>query len=807
MVAGARTLSLAETAADIRRTCDRHERPFFFMVGAGISCPTIPQAYEVVEHCRKEAEGAQAPAGLGAMESYAWWLENAYASPGDRQQYLQRLIEGKSVTHANLRLAHLLLDKRIANLVVTTNFDDFLSKALLLFGAQPIVCDHPRTVLRIDPERDELQIVHVHGSYWFYDCCNLAGEIEERADRPADDPSSMRDFLERLLSTRSPIVVGYSGWENDVFMSALKRRMKAGLKFNLYWFCYRAANLDVLPPFLKTDRNVRFVLPSEPPKAAEAGAGGGRDAGPAARGAGKGESQREAVLPATEVFDELIRRFDLKAPLLIRDPLGYLARHLRDSLPAAETAAGGRDLYLIGKVIETVERAKAELTRGALEPLRDALRRSQYTEAVAEGRKLTLADLDAGQLHEMVAAMASAARGLFDNSPDELAAYDLALAAGDRLAELGRADAESHARLGWALFYKGVTLGQLKRSEEEIGVYDELVRRYGGAAEPALREHVAQALVNKGVTLGQLNRSEEELAVYDEVVRRYGPEAAPALREQVAKALLYKGITLGQLNRNQEAIGVYQELVCRYGDAAEPALREQVARALYNKGAALDELKRSEEAVAAYAEVVGRYGGAAELKLRERVAKALVRKGATLGRLNRSEEEMAAYDEVVQRCGEATEPALCEWVARALVNQGYRLDQLKRSEAAIAVYDEVVRRYGEAAEAVLREQVATALVNKGVTLSRVNRSEAEVAVYDEVVRRYGQAAEPALREQVAKALLYKGITLEQLNRGQEAAGVFRDVVERYGGDSAAEVQEMVARARKKLEQRPGPAPG
>ena len=49
-------------------------------------------------------------------------------------------------------------------------------------------------------------------------------------------------------------------------------------------------------------------------------------------------------------------------------------------------------------------------------------------------------------------------------------------------------------RIGIALVSKALTLGSLNRSEEEIGVYDEVVRRFGEAAEPALREHVAEAI-------------------------------------------------------------------------------------------------------------------------------------------------------------------------------------------------------------------------------------------------------------------------------------------------------------------------
>ena len=75
-----------------------------------------------------------------------------------------------------------------------------------------------------------------------------------------------------------------------------------------------------------------------------------------------------------------------------------------------------------------------------------------------------------------------------------------------------------------------------------MAVYDELLARFADAPEPALREAVANALVNKGVRLGELGRSEEEMAVYDELLARFADAPEPALREQVAKALFNKGI-------------------------------------------------------------------------------------------------------------------------------------------------------------------------------------------------------------------------------------------------------------------------
>jgi tetratricopeptide (TPR) repeat protein len=125
-----------------------------------------------------------------------------------------------------------------------------------------------------------------------------------------------------------------------------------------------------------------------------------------------------------------------------------------------------------------------------------------------------------------------------------------------------------------ALVNKGVRLGELGRLEEEIAAFDEVVVRFGGAAEPGLRELVARALFDRGVRLGELGRLEEAIAAFDEVVVRFGGAAEPCLREQVAGALLGKGAALDDLGESAEAITVYDEVVQRLGEAAEPLLRE-----------------------------------------------------------------------------------------------------------------------------------------------------------------------------------------------------------------------------------------
>jgi tetratricopeptide (TPR) repeat protein len=202
-----------------------------------------------------------------------------------------------------------------------------------------------------------------------------------------------------------------------------------------------------------------------------------------------------------------------------------------------------------------------------------------------------------------------------------------------------------------AFVNKGVALGQLGKSEEEIALYDEIDRRYAQDALPGVREQVVWALVNKGVTLGELGKSEAEIAVYDEIDRRYGQDDLPSVREQVAKALVNKGVTLAQQDKNEAAIAVFDDIDNRYGQDASPGVRKQVASALVNKG-------------------------------------------VILGQLNKYEAVMAVCDEIDRRYGQDASPGVCEQVAKALGAKGMILGQLGQHEAAVAALDELERRYG-----------------------------------------------------------------------------------------------------------------
>lgn len=436
-------LDLPSAVMEIRQACDElgseaHRSPFFFIGGAGISAPPVPLADSIIDHCREVARRYQrdgAPAAVQGLDAYSYWFSRAYPGARQRQQYLRTLIEGKPLSLASLRLAHLLSARRLTNLVVTSNFDDFVARALRLFGTEPAVCDHPRTVGRIDRERDDVQIVHVHGSYLFYDCANLRGEVTDRARADEDSSFTMVGLLDSLLWTRSPLVIGYSGWEGDVIMSALRRRLRGSnpLAQSLYWFCYRRADLDALPDWLKNSPDVRFVLP--PAEAAVAGPATPQAAprgtlgmlgGSATRANADPTAQPRPVptQPAYAVFDQLNRAFDVGAPALFENPIESFAKSLQAALPGSDGGVG--DPYSFKALIDSLNEAAREFRlarsrkpRGhipELEPLRALMRESQYPQALRQLALIVPArfgQLGTAERSEVVAAAELIARALY----------------------------------------------------------------------------------------------------------------------------------------------------------------------------------------------------------------------------------------------------------------------------------------------------------------------------------------------------------------------------------------------------------
>jgi SIR2-like domain len=560
---------LNEAIYNIRRTCeDARRSPFIFIIGAGVSAPSIKLSTEITLECaEKYAEERQRDPSLKApsmapgpgLEPYSHFFELAYPEKEGRAEYLERLIHGKPISGATMRFAHLLASRRISQLVVTPNFDDLLTRALNLFGERPIVCDHPYTAARIDVERsDVIQIVHVHGTYSFYDCCNLKDEIVARAQR--NMPDSMPKFIDQAFARRSPIVVGYSGWEDDVIMGGLKRRLGGQLRYHIYWFCYSAESYTALPPWLKQSSQIRFIVPDE--------------------------GAKESLLRAQEVFDAFNTAFQLREPELTANPLRFFARRLRKEAALAKVATthnadGDRalDLYDFASVIDKLERASKLVRReisGAekfIEGLRKALRRSDYDGVVSLAVSLPesdLAELEPPQLESFLLTLESAAAELeaLKSSTEVNARYVIVSAS--KLLNQRQPSERASVHLGSALIRLGRALRGQQRLGEAENSFLAVIDVCTADESPEFEPLVAEARYTIGLFFTTHDQAAKAVEQFEQVVQRY----AASGRDET---LLFVAASWRQWIRHDLARGYTALGIKRFGQFA--AWLEELTRA------------------------------------------------------------------------------------------------------------------------------------------------------------------------------------------------------------------------------------
>lgn len=578
-------------------------RPFFFLVGAGLSYPDVPLSSDITKQCKLYAQRfniTSEPANSAALDTYSHWFDQAYPHPKQRQIYLRSLIENKPISVANFRLAHLLASKKIANVVVTLNFDDFISRALTLFGRPHIVCDHPATVERINPEQDDIQILHVHGTYWFYDCVNLRAEIAERALVSDQTNATMAYKLDDILERSSPIVIGYSGWEDDVVMRSLKRRLSTTLPYNIYWFCYQRENLQDLPKWLKEKRQVCFIVPQvdgADSLPADTKLGQKRETSTGIGSLKEAQSKTEGpTLKAQIVLETMQRAFAIDPPELTQDPLSFFAGQLSSVLPKNPDGQVIDHGYSLRNIIEYALDLSKEhpLPDSQFKKALDALQSSRNREAINEALKIPLNKLSEAQLRDLVDAMWAAAVGLFDNSDDELSGYDLIVQASEILIKRNIVETGILTRIADALNNKALTLSARGRHADAVKAYESVARKLDSANDAALLVYVADAMMNSATMLRQMDKNDEAFKRIDQIVDRFGSSTDPAIRQTVAASLNNKMVFLFELDRFEEAFAAANDLVTRFGEARDESIAGFLAGAFNGIGFyCLDKAKQS----------------------------------------------------------------------------------------------------------------------------------------------------------------------------------------------------------------------
>lgn len=643
-----RTLSL-ETAVNQILQSSQTKKPFFFLIGSGVSFPSVVGTGEIIDMCKeiakRQSKSDEEP-NIGMLDSYTYWFLKAFPNAKDRQIFIKNLVCDKPVSGSAFRLAHILSSQAISNTVITTNFDELIEKALGLFGVPYISHQHPSVADQIDFEHDGIQIIHVHGTYRYYDLCNLKDEILDRAKRPDVTSVSVANRLDQLLMTKSPIIIGYGGWDGDVITGAIKRRLyglygqSMQLPYNIYWFCFDQPSLDLVPDYIKEHQNVMFVMPDSVARE-------------------QNEFSRSSILTASDVFDMIIRSSGVPKPDLTNDPLAFFAEILEKTFSPSEKTLGTEiddpyDILSIAHRIRHSELKNLTKDESTLEVIRDWMRVSNYAKAIQMLKNLDYEAFDQSLLPELLQKTKLVIAKIINKSPYDTNELEEVVKVFEKLEKVRSkiVDEEMLAPQEWCEMLYAISFTTFVKQlyDKSLKYSEQIVHGFGNSNIHTTSLLVLNAQMIKAGSLIMIDRIPESLPIIDGVYDMFSNDGFP----QGSKRTIALGLSLmAQMvqSRDKEiAHEIYKKSLSVIGDDSSSEMRLIKMRVLVNMSVCLEMMGRSENTLDYFNEAID------------------LAKGDKTG----------FFDLVL---------------VGALYNKGYKLFQMKQYEESITIYRQLINEF------------------------------------------------------------------------------------------------------------------
>ena len=571
----------------------------------------------------------------------------AFPNAKDRQDFIKSLVLDKPVPDATFRLAHVLLSNRISNIVVTTNFDELIEKALSIFGTPFLSHEHTSIADQIDFDDPITQIIHVHGTHRYYDLCNLKDEILTRAQYPDNTCVSMSNRLDQLLMNKSPIVVGYGGWQGDIITSAMSRRLYGAhglpvfLPYNIYWFCFNHQSFDSIPDFIKDHKNVVFVLPKSNPTIDPI------------------DIKSANCLLATTVFDQIIRAGEIEKPLLTRKPLEFFADLLENAfyIPQSDDVEfeDPYDILSIAQRIRKTNLKKLSSEEQQLENLRDWIRVSNYKKAMQ-----ILLDLD------------------FETFNTELL-QDILIKAKNAIEMISSSNLtpRPNHEIALKVIEKIIKIGEKKDIKSLLGI-----------------ENYSFLLFRRSSIQYWLDQFKESLESSNSFIEKFKNEDSQHIRNLVIKAKLNVNALMISLGNKREAVDEIVKICQKYKDSTEIEIKKTITYFLLLAATTANEFD-IELAKNLYDETIRIIGNEKDIVLKFTKMRALINKAISLEVHGKPENTLGLLKEAIETCGNDSS-GFCDMpLAGAYFNLGYKYIQIGCFEDAIKTHSWLVERFKE----------------------------------------------------------------------------------------------------------------
>jgi hypothetical protein len=250
-----RELVLARCAQQLR------DKPghYAFLLGAGISnAAGIPLGGAIVTMLRErllnDLQRDVSPAAGDEMFQQLGWFQDpetayseallrAFSSDHERQRFFRELIVDKMPTLAHYYLASIIASGH-CNLILTTNFDNLLEKALTSLRFDEFnVITHAASTEYVTAHPDVVTLVKLHGHYTFPQLANLADETAQLSRQ-------LREYFEYLMRDYGLIVAGYAGRDRSI-MEPITRSVRGRTVPKGVIWCVRGDGSVERAPYLR----------------------------------------------------------------------------------------------------------------------------------------------------------------------------------------------------------------------------------------------------------------------------------------------------------------------------------------------------------------------------------------------------------------------------------------------------------------------------------------------------------------------------------------------------------------------------
>lgn len=167
-----------------------------------------------------------------------------------------------------------------------------------------------------------------------------------------------------------------------------------------------------------------------------------------------------------------------------------------------------------------------------------------------------------------------------------------------------------------ALLNAAAVLTGLRRYEEAIATYDELIHRFDESTTEHSKISVATALNQKVGCLNLLKRYDEALSLNDANIDKFKKDQKLANGEPMARALLNKVVGLSASDQKEEALNVCQHFIQKFDQNQNPEIIKFYIILLGRKIALLWDLGRWEESNETFERTLERFDNNATPNIR-----------------------------------------------------------------------------------------------------------------------------------------------------------------------------------------------